>query len=61
MSFELIGASCERRGHLGGAVAALLAHSQAAALFSYNQQKNAYPSVGGQRIQTVKDDLLFRG
>lgn len=39
MSFELIGASCERRGHLGGAVAALLAHSQAAALFSYNQQK----------------------
>lgn len=48
MSFELIGASCGRRGHLGGG------------RISHNPHKNAYPSGGGRRIQTVKGDLLFR-
>lgn len=48
MSFELIGASCGRRGHLGGAAAVLSTRSLAAAVFLITRKKTLIHQAAGE-------------
>lgn len=55
MSFELIGASCERRGHLGCAAAALLARSLVPAVLLITSKKKKmliHQAVGEESRQS---------